>query len=568
MSWVAATLPSSDFWSIPAYGNGYWVVVANTNKSAYSATGSSWTATTLTTTTNTWSTLLFDGTQHIAFDSNGQFAVSTDGAHSWGTLNTSLSSTGGVNGITNVVYGSGTYVQINQYTGTVNYTNNLTSWFNTSCAHGANSCTWDSVHSVFIAVGNNATATNTSLIGTSSGASWSTGAMTASLAWSSIACDGAGTCIAIAAGTNGASATANKTTNGGTTWTAITLPSSHNWQAISYISGTWMIVAYNSNSTLYSTNGGTTWTAATTTVVADWFACGAGNGQFITTGLNSSFGNTNIANLYQASTGISIAFGGQTITSTEGLLVPNNTRNLNSQIGNFTEGSFTVSNGNLSFQLGSFTITSTEGSLTPQHSNTFASQLASFTEGTVVPNVSLSYLSQIVNLSEGIFSPSVSYALGSQAGTFAEGTIVPSSAVSLTGQNLVSSEGSLSVQTSLVFGGQLLSSTEGSFTPTTGQTIVFTGFQLASAEGSLSPLVSLSLTGTQLYSHFGILTYVSLSQKASIFQLIIQPSERGMYARESLIENYIPISNYMLSITPPGNELYVPLVSYNMEISK
>src|SRR5574337_397595 len=146
MSWVAATLPSSDFWSVPAYGNGYWVAVANTNKSAYSATGSSWTAVTLTTTTNTWSTLLFDGTQHIAFDSNGQLSISTDGAHSLGTLNTSLRSTGGVNGLTNVVYGSGTYVQINQYAGTVNYSTSLSSWSNVSCAHGANSCTWDSVH--------------------------------------------------------------------------------------------------------------------------------------------------------------------------------------------------------------------------------------------------------------------------------------------------------------------------------------------------------------------------------------------------------------------------------------
>jgi len=85
---------------------------------------------------------------------------------------------------------------------------------------------------------------------------------------------GNGYYVAVAYGT-----TAGAYSTNGTTWTASTMPSGRPWYSVTYGNGYYVAVG-NGTAGAYSTNG-TTWTASTMPSSHNWYSVTYGNNKFV-----------------------------------------------------------------------------------------------------------------------------------------------------------------------------------------------------------------------------------------------------------------------------------------------
>jgi len=261
---------SSSSWISIAYAGGYFVAVANSGVTNYSADGLNWTA------------------------------GANVGSYSWGLAG------GTIGGTTYFVVTFGANNASLSSTNTVKYSSNHGVTWTTGTMPVADY--WSGVaffNNAFIAVagGDGGFSTHTAI--STNGTTWTAGGALPNLAWNNIAGGTIGATnywIAInsSAVQSQTSNTAAYSTNNGTSWTSITLPNNVYWSNIAYGNSTFVITAGgnfkqgsfsgSSDSTAaYSTNG-TSFTSASLSAASNWTGITYYGGSFFV--VSSSGGTT------------------------------------------------------------------------------------------------------------------------------------------------------------------------------------------------------------------------------------------------------------------------------------
>lgn len=209
-----------------AYGDNYWIAVANGSTSVYgSSTGASWTTYALPTTAATWSDVAYgDKTWVVTSTSNDKVIYSSSNGASWKVSTMPTSSTW-----SSITYGLGNFVAV-------------------------------------------ATGTTKAAYSTDLGATWNASTLPgASGTWSSIAY-GKGLFITVAS----SSTRAAYSTDNGVTWIASTLPGAPGaWSSIAYGNGRFVAVASTSRAPVYSFDG-ITWYTSNYSIAASKIEYGQG----------------------------------------------------------------------------------------------------------------------------------------------------------------------------------------------------------------------------------------------------------------------------------------------------
>lgn len=221
--WLQSTLPTSRKWKEVAYGDGKFVVVAETNNEygAYSTDGINWSSFTLPA-SRSWKGVTYGNGKYVAVADAKYGAYSTDGINWTGmTLPASKS--------WKVTYGNGKFVAIG--------------WNSNQGAYSTDGITW----------------TGTTL--------------PASYEWEDVAY-GDGKYVAVANGVYGAYST------DGINWTEMSLPAGHSPSSVAYGNGKFVVVEYGNNKGAYSTDG-INWTEMSIPTSPRWRRITYGDGKFV-----------------------------------------------------------------------------------------------------------------------------------------------------------------------------------------------------------------------------------------------------------------------------------------------
>ena len=313
-SWTSAQLPVSADWRNISYGNGVFLATTDNYIAASSNDGinwiirdlyaseidilttsndsvTDWTAGTLTS-SDAWKGVGFGNGTYVAVGGTGIAPVtsySTDGI----TWSTGTYPTGG-NGPNSVVYGAGVWVSpILDSNDVATSSDGITFTFQSNVLPATRD--WIDIAfagGYFVTIDQSGT---TSAAYSTNGTTWSTGVLSASVNWTSVAGGvvGSTTYFVAVSGTISNSTTASYSTDNGATWTSSTLPASDRWSSIAYGNDIFVAVAGNTGSTstnaAYSTNGGATWTSSTLPGAAAGWTNVVWNGSvFIATAYNTS----------------------------------------------------------------------------------------------------------------------------------------------------------------------------------------------------------------------------------------------------------------------------------------
>ena len=226
----AVGLSLGSVWSSMAYGNGYWIALANAGQTAaVSSDGLTWTSITLPS-AQTWSAIAYGNGYWVAIASGyGYAAVSKSNGAGWRTFALPSSTTW-----SSITYGNGIFVAI-------------------------------------------ATGTNTAAYSTNYGTTWSSATLPGSnLTWSSVTY-GNGIFVVVASGSSTSAYSAT-----GSSWTSSTLPFSSTWSSITYGQQTFVAVSSSSKVPAYSQDG-KTWSSSNIAISATVVVYGQG----VFTALNS-----------------------------------------------------------------------------------------------------------------------------------------------------------------------------------------------------------------------------------------------------------------------------------------
>jgi hypothetical protein len=225
ITWTAATMPSSAVWESVTYGNGKFVAVASNNyRAAYSTDGITWTAATMP--SAVWISVTYGNGKFVAVANlNGPFNYSNRAAYSTDGITWTAATLPSVAAWESVTYGNGKFV-------TVTFDSNKTAY-------------------------------------SLDGITWTAATLPSSVSWYGVTY-GNGKFVAVTFDSDKAAYSTD-----GITWTATTLPSSAQWARVTYGNGKFVAVAYNDNSSgtdkaAYSTDG-ITWTAATLPSSVQWY---------------------------------------------------------------------------------------------------------------------------------------------------------------------------------------------------------------------------------------------------------------------------------------------------------
>ncbi len=269
--WTQTTLPSSSWCSI-CYGNGKYVVIArDSNISAYSIDGITWTSSTLPSSQN-WRSVCYGNGKFVVVASYSNIsAYSTDGI-TW-TSSTLPSSANWYF----VCYGNGKYVAVVINSNISAYSTDGINWTQTTLP---SSKSW---YSVCYGNGKYVTIARDSNISAYSidGINWTSSTLPSSKSWNSV-CYGNGKYVTVAY-----SSSISAYSTDGITWTSSTLPVNGGWRSVCYGNGKYVTVAYNTNISAYSTDG-ITWTQSTLPSSANWISVCYGNGKYVTIAADSN----------------------------------------------------------------------------------------------------------------------------------------------------------------------------------------------------------------------------------------------------------------------------------------
>ena len=276
-TWTSITLPSSQSWSNIAYGNGYWIAIASgTNTVAISKSkGLGWRTSTLTSST-TWSNIAYGNGTFVAVATGTSTGAYTNNyGQTWTTCQTSstLTATGiTVSGGTATLtfatqaitpFSNGSTITLSGFTPT--QTSGTVNTVNTTFT--VTSCTTSQVQ--FALTGTYTATTLGTVTGLRPG-------LPASVSWSGIAY-GNGVFVAISSG----STTAGYSLDG-ITWYASTLPANTSWASIAYGQQTFVAVSSAGSTTAY-TQDGKNWYSSNIAITATVVVYGQG----VWTALNS-----------------------------------------------------------------------------------------------------------------------------------------------------------------------------------------------------------------------------------------------------------------------------------------
>jgi hypothetical protein len=268
---------------------------------ATSATGASWTGSTLPTVNST-----FEYTA-VAYNGTNQYVAAIGGGG--GTRNIATSSdgtvwTGQLNALTaarywkEIVYGAGRYIAMAGDSGQVNYSTNGTTWTNATISGGSSENSAIAYGAIggtdyFVIVSGYSTGSQVASYSTNGGVSWTSGnTLPSSDFWADVAF-GNGRFVTVAGGTGSTSTKAAYSTNG-TSWTAATLPgSATRWNKIVYGGGAFTAFAYNSNRTAYSVDGITWVEGNNQSATRNWAVAAYGNSRNVTIATGTTIGSYN-----------------------------------------------------------------------------------------------------------------------------------------------------------------------------------------------------------------------------------------------------------------------------------
>ena len=262
LEFKASTLPSSDYWSAVAYGDGKFVAVAGGGSAAYSTDGITWTAATLPSSAFWHSVTYGDGKFVAIVDGSDVAAYSNDGI-TWTATTLPLSASW-----CSVTYGNGKFVTVATNSNMFAYSTDGITWTASTLPLPAS---WSSVtygNGKFVAV---ADASDTAAYSTD-GITWTAATLPADTLWRSVSY-GNGKFVAVAED-------AAAYSNDGITWTATTLPSSASWQSVTYGNDKFVAVASSSDVAAYSADG-ITWAVITLPSSAPWQSITCGDGKFV-----------------------------------------------------------------------------------------------------------------------------------------------------------------------------------------------------------------------------------------------------------------------------------------------
>ncbi len=274
-STVSSTLPSNRQWSSIASGNGVLVAVAlDYDRAATSTNGTTWITTSVLPSQSLWTKVKWVGDRFMAFATGGQAAYSTNGT-TWVSM--TMPSTAEWR---DVAYGLGEWVAIANGGTKAAYSTNGTTWTASTLPEGAD---WNAIEfgkNKFVAtalsdssVAGAATAVKTPGVNT-----WSLGG---SLLQGSISLAfGNNRHVALSGGYGGANEVAISFDDGAT-WTESTLPSSQNWQKVTYGNGIFMAIATGYANVAVSRDG-LSWTLQAIPTGSAW--CDVGFVSFVGAG--------------------------------------------------------------------------------------------------------------------------------------------------------------------------------------------------------------------------------------------------------------------------------------------
>lgn len=252
------TLPANRQWTSIASSAERMVAVAlDSNATAYSSDGQTWSAGTITATA-LWTKIKYVGGVFMAFASGGQAARSANGI-TWTAMTMPTTAEW-----RDVTYGEGKWVAV-ATGGTVAATStDGVTWSSATLPEGAE---WNAVEygrGKFVAVALSDSSTGTAVAYSDNGTSWTAttipqGAI--SLAY------GNGRFVALAGGYSGADEVS--VSYDGITWTEYTMPEQADWRRVVYGQGLFMACGLNQNSVAISLDG-ITWTSQGITVSASY----------------------------------------------------------------------------------------------------------------------------------------------------------------------------------------------------------------------------------------------------------------------------------------------------------
>jgi len=252
------TLPSNRQWTSIASSPERMVVVAlDTNATAYSTDGQSWSAGTITANA-LWTKVKYVGGVFMAFATGGQAARSINGI-AW----TSMTMPAAVEW-RDVTYGEGKWIAVATGGTQAAMSTDGVAWSSVALPEGAE---WNAIEygkGKFVTVALSDSSTGTAIAYSDNGTAWTAATIpqgAISLAY------GNGRFVALAGGYSGANEVS--ISFDGVTWTEYTMPQAADWRRVVYGQGLFMAVALNQNSVAVSPDG-ISWTNQGITVSSSY----------------------------------------------------------------------------------------------------------------------------------------------------------------------------------------------------------------------------------------------------------------------------------------------------------
>jgi hypothetical protein len=272
---TARTMPVGASWISAAYGNGVFVAVGfNSSNAASSTDGITWTTRTLPS-VSSWYHVAFGNGIFVAVSQSGtaMVATSTDGI-TW----TQRTAPFGTN--YSVCFGNGRFVTVGGGGGSMVSTDGI-NWTSGSFANGFTDVVYG--NGVFVAV--NDSFANVCLVSTDGLTTTATGTMPATTNYYAVEFGG-GFFVAISR----ISGTMAARSVNGIDWVSSTLPTTAIWQNITYGNNSFLAIGNATNGA--TSPDGITWTARTLSSSTSWRGATFGAGKFVIT---SAFVGTTIA---------------------------------------------------------------------------------------------------------------------------------------------------------------------------------------------------------------------------------------------------------------------------------